>query len=117
MKEEQLNESILLSVREGLDSDSYYDNRLIMFINTVFATLSQLGVGPEDGFSISGTNETWNDFLSGTDNAKEIFNMVQTYMLLKVRLLFDPPQSSAVANAIAESAKEYEWRLKKESDY
>lgn len=117
MKEEQLNESILLSVREGLDSDSYYDNRLILFINTVFATLSQLGVGPENGFSISGTEETWNDFLSGTDNSAEIFNMVQTYVLLKVRLLFDPPQSSSVATAMKAAADEYEWRLKKESDY
>ena len=117
MKEEQLNESILLSVRRGLDADEYYDNRLIMLINTVIAILSQLGVGPEEGFSISGTEETWNDFLSKTDNSREIFNMVQTYVTYKVGLMFDAPQSSSVATAMKETVDALEWRLKKEADY
>lgn len=117
MKEEQLNESILLSVRNGLDADSYYDNQLIMYINTVFSILSQLGVGPENGFSISGTEETWNDFLSGTDNTKEIFNMVQSYVIMKVRLMWDTPQSASVMNTLKETVDQLEWRLKKEADY
>lgn len=50
-----MEESILISIKKLLGiSDDYtqFDEDIIMHINTVFLNLNQLGVGPEEGFSI-----------------------------------------------------------------
>lgn len=103
-------ESILTSVKKllGIAEDyTHFDSDIIMHINTVFSILTQLGVGPSEGFSIEDKYASWTDFIG--DNAK--IEMVKSYMHHKVRLLFDPPQSSAVMEAMNRTISELEWRL------
>lgn len=105
------NESILTSVKKGvgglLEEDESFDSDLILHINTVFSKLTQLGVGPNEGFSISDKSSTWNDFI-GSDAR---MNMVKSFVILSVRMLFDPPTSGSVSKAFEEQIAEYEWRL------
>lgn len=104
-----MNESILTSIKKLLgltEEDTSFDPDIVMHINTIFFTLNQLGVGPEQPFRITNETETWGDFDDSTD-----IEAVKSYIYLKVRLLFDPPTNSATLNAMTEMAKEYEWRL------
>ena len=110
-----VSESILLSVKKmlGLDKDyDVFDPELIIHINTVFGTLHQLGVGPEDQFRITGDSETWSEF----DTEGEQIDEVKTYVYLRVRLLFDPPSSSFVLSSFKEQLQELEWRLNVKAD-
>ena len=103
-------ESILNSIKKllGIAEDyDYFDSDIIMHINSVFATLTQLGVGPEDGFSIDDESEKWEDFLP----EEKMLHSVKSYMFMKVKLMFDPPLSSAVIECTKEQIKELEWRL------
>lgn len=109
-KEVKMNESILTSIKKMLgitEEYTYFDQDIIIHINTVLMILHQLGVGPEKGFSITDSYETWSDFLVDNKNIEA----VKTYVYLKVRLLFDPPLSSAVTESINKSINELEWRL------
>ena len=67
----------------------------------------RLGVGPSKGFMIEDKSATWKDFIS--DESK--YMLVKSYMHLKVKLLFDPPLSSAVLECYKTQISEYEWRL------
>lgn len=103
-------ESILTSIKKllGIAEDyEAFDTDIMIHINSVFMILTQLGVGPANGFRITGKYETWEEFVSDGIVA----DAVKTYVYLKVRLLFDPPTSSAVMDAINRSISEYEWRL------
>ena len=105
-----MNESILNSIKKliGLPEDyDHFDTDIMIHINSVFATLNQLGVGPEGGFFITGPEETWQEYL---DDAI-ILDSVKSYIYLKVRLMFDPPAASAVIESFKEMIAEYEWRL------
>lgn len=105
-------ESILTSVKKVLgieEAYTHFDLDLILHINSVFAVLTQLGVGPPEGFIISGKDETWEAFLPA-DMAKRL-SFVKSYVFLKVRLLFDPPQSSAAIDSMTRQASELEWRI------
>lgn len=84
-----------------------FDDTIILHINSVFSILQQMGVGPDDGFSISDATTEWNAYIS--DSAQ--LNMVQTYMNKKVGLMFDPPLSSAVMESQKNIISELEWRL------
>lgn len=103
--------SILRTVKRlvnvELDYDAF-DEELFLHINSIFATLHQLGVGPkESAFYIENDQATWDQFISGKDN----INSVKTYMGIKVRLLFDPPSTSFGIEAMKTQAQEFEWRL------
>lgn len=105
-----MNDSILNTIKKllGLSSDyTEFDTDIIIHINSVFSILQQLGVGPDNGFSISDATTTWSSY---TNNDKQI-NDVITYVYLKVRLLFDPPVNSSILNAQKELISELEWRL------
>lgn len=100
--------SILLSLKKSLDidpSDTAFDVDLILLINSVFAELNQLGVGPKEVFSIDGEDAQWSDF-----STNENLNMVQAYMKLEIKMMFDPPTAS-VLTAMEKKRDEYEWRL------
>jgi hypothetical protein len=102
--------SILTSTKKILGIEESYtdfDVDVITHINSVFATLNQLGIGPEQGFAIEDKIPTWATFL-GTNPR---INSVKTYVYLKVRLLFDPPQNSYAIEALNKQAEEFEWRL------
>lgn len=109
-------ESILISIKKllGIDKDyAHFDVDIIMHINTVFMTLHQIGIGPEEGFSISGEHETWSNFLGEFTNLEA----VKTYVHLKVRMLFDPPSSPSVIEAIKRQTDELEWRLQLQREF
>lgn len=92
----------------GIDKDyDVFDFDIINHINGVFSTLDQLGIGPEEGFSIEDDSAEWSSF---TDN-KKVLGFVKTYVYLRVRVLFDPPGSSFVQEAILKQIQELEWRL------
>lgn len=104
-------ESILVSIKKmiGIEADyAHFDSDLIMHINSVFSVLTQLGVGSKDGFSITGSEETWPSFITENPN---FFSLVKSYMFLKLKLLFDPPLSSAAIDSINRQIGEFEWRL------
>ena len=69
--------------------------------------LNQLGVGPANGFRIEDDSTSWSDYISEEDN----LDAVKSYMHLKVKLLFDPPQSSAVMESMKVMISEFEFRL------
>lgn len=103
-------ESILKSIKKMLgipEEYDYFDADLIMHINSVIMILTQLGVGPTEGFSIKDESAVWNDFIS--DETK--LDLVRSYIYLKVRLIFDPPTGSAIIESINRSISEFEWRL------
>lgn len=108
-------ESILEYVKRllGIQSDyDHFDPDIIYGINAAFAVLTQLGVGPKEGFAISGDSAVWNDFLTDTMRIA----LVKEYVYLKTRLLFDPPTSGTLLDAYNKTAAEYEWRLYVASD-
>lgn len=91
-----------------------FNKDLVMYINSVFLVLKQLGVGPKEGFAITiDGNETWEQFLP--DN-KVLREAVKAYMGNKVRLKFDPPTSSALLEALNRDVAESEWRLNAEAE-
>lgn len=105
-----MEESILSSIKKVLgiaDEITDFDIDIVMHINTVLGILTQLGVGPAEGFSITDKSSKWSDFIG---NAKNL-ETVKSYVGLKVRLLFDPPTSSAVADSINRLVSELEWRI------
>lgn len=103
-------ESILTSIKKllGIEEEyEHFDSDIIMHINSVFMVLNQLGVGPSEGFSIEDDTSVWTDFMSSNSNIEA----VKSYIYLKVKLLFDPPLSSAAIDSIKRMIDEYEWRL------
>jgi hypothetical protein len=103
--------SILTDVKKVLGIDVSYtafDQDVLMHINTVFAILNQLGIGPDDGFMIEDASVTWDDYLAG-DLRK---NSVKTYIYLRVRLVFDTATTTAhVLTAMQNQIAELEGRL------
>lgn len=102
--------SILGNIKKmlGVDvNDDAFDVDIMIHINSVFMSLNQLGVGPENVFSISGYAEVWTDFLADTTKVSAI----KSYIYQKARLLFDPPTSSTLLDAITRQITEFEWRL------
>ena len=103
-------ESILTSIKKllGIEEDyECFDADIIMHINSVFMILTQLGIGPAEGFSIQDAENTWDEFAPSGSNLEAI----KTYMYLKVKLMFDPPTSSAVIDSTNRIIGELEWRL------
>lgn len=102
--------SILKTVKRmlGLDpEDETFDVDILVLINAAFMSLQQLGVGPAEGFSVTSANELWSDFMADD----RLYQGVREYIYLKVRLVFDPPSSSSVADALKKNLDELEWRL------
>ena len=105
-----MEDSILLTIKKllGLESDyDVYDSDLIVLINTSFLSLLQLGIGPKEGFMITGATEIWSDYIGQNVPLRA----VQSYIYLKTKTMFDPPESSFVLNAMSEQMKELEFRL------
>lgn len=110
-------ESILTTIKKALGIDeavTAFDSDIIMHINSVFMTLDQLGVGPvEGGFYITDDTVLWTDFLGESRQLEA----VKSYMLFKVRLMFDPPSSSFVVSSMERQIEQLEWRLNVQVDY
>ena len=59
-----MENSIFKTIKGLLGPDADYnefDQDIIVFINSALATLTQLGIGPDSGFRITGENENWKD--------------------------------------------------------
>lgn len=109
-----MNESILTSIKKLLGIPEEYeafDQDLIIHINTMLARLYQVGVGVQN-FSIVDKSATWDQFL--IDESK--YQQAKTYVYIRVRLLFDPPQSGAANEAFKETLRELEWLLFVDAD-
>lgn len=105
-----MESSILIGTKKilGLAEDyTAFDHDITTYLNSAFATLSQLGVGPTGGFMVEDELEEWVD----VDLPDDQLNLVRTYVTLKVRMLFDPPTTSYLITAMNEQIREYEWRL------
>lgn len=103
-------DSILTSIKKLLgiaEEYEHFDADVIIHINSVFTILTQLGVGPSEGFSIKDKSATWDEFIDEGPR----YESIKSYMYMKVKLLFDPPLSSTVIEAMKRSIDEFEWRL------
>lgn len=103
-------DSILTSIKKllGLDEDYIqFDADIIIYINSVLMTLGQLGVGPEGGYIVADKMDKWADYLGEETNIE----VIKPYIYLKVRLLFDPPSSTAMFEAMERMLKEMEYRI------
>jgi len=103
-------DSILTSVKKLLgitEEYEHFDTDIIIHINTVLAILTQLGVGPEGGFSIQDKSAVWSDFLPNDP----LLETVKSFVALKVKLLFDPSASSTVVDSANKLISELEWRI------
>jgi hypothetical protein len=107
-------ESILTSVKEGIGAGDAFDNIIIMHINTVFAILKRMGVGPKKGFRIEDDGNTWDEFID--DDSDSTLEAVKSYVTLKVQMVFDPPANGTLMEALKEAIKELEWSLNFEAD-
>ena len=105
-----MEESILISTKKilGLESDyTAFDLDVITHINSAFSLLNQLGIGPTGGFSIDDSADEWGSYLVPANQLQ----LIKTYIYLRVRLLFDPPNTSFLLEAAQKQIQEYEWRL------
>jgi hypothetical protein len=107
-----MEQSILKSTKKILGiADDYlvFDLDVITHINTAFSTLTQLGVGPQEGFMIEDDKAVWDDFIVFSDDPS--YNAVKTYVYLKTRMLFDPPATSYMLDSTERQIHDLEWRL------
>ena len=112
----EYTDSILNTIKKLLgpgQDQTYFDQDIITHINTVIMTLTDIGVGPKEGFSITSNAEVWSDFIEDINK----FEAVKTYIYLKVKLVFDPPLSSSVIEIYNKQINELEWRLNSRVDY
>lgn len=103
-----MNESILEGVRRGCQVDQEcddFDADLIPIANSIFSKLTRLGVG--QAFELSNTSQCWDDYLLD----KTLLGFVKQYVQKKVRLSFDPPASTSVADAFKKEVDELEWNI------
>lgn len=111
MSETPVNsDSILLTIKKALGIDASFtefDLDIMMHINSVFMTLTQLGVGPEVGMRVKDETDNWISIIPESKN----LDAIKSYVLLKVRLLFDPPTNGFTITAFEKQATEFEWRL------
>lgn len=106
--------SILDSIKKllGIQNEAF-DTDIVIHINSAFMVLHQLGVGPASGFQITGSTETWKQFIG--DSSVQL-SSVKTYIYLRVKMVFDPSGSSVVTESLERTLREYEWRLQVNSE-
>lgn len=105
-----MSDSILTTTKKTLnllEDYTFFDEDIIMHINSVFSTLNELGVGPDEGFMIEDKVPTWAAFLEGDSR----LNQIKTYVHLRVRMLFDPPTIGYLVGAMEKQIEQLEWRI------
>ena len=108
-----MDESILSSVKLSLGIPieyEHFDQQIMLHLNSVMAILPQLGVGPKEGFYVLDYSTTWGDLI-GESKSPNLYLYVKSYVCLRVRLLFDPPNSSGAIDAMERQMREIEWRI------
>lgn len=113
---DDISSSILETIKKLIGLDKTYDVfdlDLIVAINSSFMILNQLGIGPDKPFSITDESSTWKDFFGD----EEIFALAKSYIYLRTKLLFDPPASGVLHEAVERQISEFEWRMHVQADY
>lgn len=105
-------DTIKIKIGINPDYDDAFDVHIITNINTIFERLKYLGIGPDNGFRITGSTETWDMYLTND----EFIDSVIDYISMKVKMLFAPPETSFGIEAIKEQLSELEFFLKIKSD-
>lgn len=96
-----------------LPSDTAFDRDIILKINMALATLTQLGVGPVQGYQITDDANQWEEFTGGDPR----LNAVMSYVYLKVKREFDPPPSGYATQSMDRQIQEMEYRINVVVDY
>ena len=109
MDNEKVKSSILLTVKHamgGLDEEeTFFDPDIIMYLNSQFMVLAQLGVGPVEPFKVEDADTEWSEFeCNDLEGVKE-------YLTLRTKLVFDPPLNGTVMQAHERRIDELTWRL------
>lgn len=101
--------SIMDSVKKFVNispDDTSFDPDILICINSVFAGMTQMGIGPKEGIIVIDSTSHWDEYFD-----ERYIGMVTNYVGSKTRMMFDPPASSAIIEAIKETIKETEFRL------
>lgn len=105
-----MNDSILQTIKQLLgisEADESFDPNIIILVNSVLNILSQIGLEEANNFQIKGSSETWNELFRD----RKDLEIVKTYICFKVKMMFDPPTSSAALEATKRVLDEQEWRI------
>lgn len=108
-------DSILTSIKKLLglpESATEFDGDIIVYINSEINVLRQLGVGAIDGYRVTSAEQTWADYIGDEPR----LDLIKDAIYLRVKILFDTPQSGIVLECLKEQLKEAEWRLSTEED-
>ena len=108
--------SILSDTKKVLGLDSTYtpfDLDILIHINSTLSVLTQLGILTAAGYSVSNAEDVWDDL----DLSIPLLSLVKSYMYLKVKMLFDPPGTSFLIEAVRKQTEEFEWRLQMLKEY
>ena len=103
-------DSVLSSTKQMLGinvEDKSFDVNVIMAINAALAILFDLGLTEVEDQIIIDDKTTWDELLGGRTDIE----YVKIYIIQKVKLIFDPPTSSAAIEAMQRSISELEWRI------
>jgi hypothetical protein len=110
-----MSTSILNDVKHNLGllpADTSFDSDIIMHINSAISVLTQLGMGPVEGYEISDANNMWDEFV---DDKR--LNSAKSYIFLKVTLMFNPPGTGFVLASYERQIQELEFRINSVVDY
>lgn len=113
-------ESILISTKKISGLTAMYDafdTDLIMYINSVFLGLKQMGIGPKDGFFIEDDTSVWTDFIpDGTPAENILRESTKAYMGHKAQMHFDPPSNATLNETLQRNIDEFEYRGRLEAE-
>lgn len=105
-----MNDNILVTVKRAIsiaEEDASFDGELLLYINATLGILSQIGLSEASVLPIIDEQTDWDELLGDRTDLE----MVKTYLGLKVKSVFDPPTSSALADALNRTIGELEWRI------
>lgn len=104
------NTKILDTVKQTIGivpSDTSFDIDIIMYVNATLSILFQLGVDEAGALPIIDETTSWSQLFGNRTDLE----LVKSYIRFKVKLMFDPPTSSAALDAMNRSIGELEWRI------
>lgn len=107
----EIESSILLSIKKAIGAAPDYtpfDVDIIMHINSQLANLYQIGLDAARSVVVDGPDQLWTDLIPAGDSRLQF---VKTYVYAKVKMIFDPPTSTAQMQALKDAAAESEFRI------
>ena len=111
-----MDDSILQSTKKYLGIDTgcdAFDQDVMLHINSVFSILYQIGVDSAKHARVEDVSTKWSDFFAEDE---DLLRLIKDYVYLRVRIIFDPPTSSFVLEALNKQVSEFEWRIHIEAE-